>query len=58
VSPAEGPTGHIVRQVADGKFPWDVCDPLDLDMPRIVVDTSDGYRPAIDEVARFCWTAD
>jgi hypothetical protein len=55
VAPEQGPTAHIVRQMADGEFPWDVFDPLDLDMPRIVVDTTDGYRPGLDEVARFCW---
>jgi predicted kinase len=57
VAPADGPAGHIVRQMARGEFPWDVFDPLDLDMPRIRVDTGDGYRPGLEEVARFCWTA-
>jgi len=57
LAPAEGPAGQIVRQMADGAFPWDVFDSLDLDMPRIVVDTGDGYRPGIADVARFCWTA-
>ena len=57
VEPADGPAGHIVRQMERGEFPWELFDPLDLDMPRIRVDTSDGYRPGLDEVARFCWTA-
>jgi predicted kinase len=57
VTPAEGPAGNIVHQMAEGEFPWDVFDPLDLEMPRIVVDTTDGYRPGLDEVARFCWSA-
>jgi predicted kinase len=55
VEPRDGPAGHIVGQMERGEFPWDVFDPLDLDMPRIRVDTSDGYRPGLDEVARFCW---
>jgi predicted kinase len=55
VDPAEGAAAHIVRQMAGGEFPWDLFDPLDLDMPRITVDTTDGYRPGLDEVARFCW---
>jgi predicted kinase len=55
VSPAEGPAGQIVGQMARGEFPWEVFDPLDLDMPRLRVETSDGYRPGLDEVARFCW---
>lgn len=55
VAPEEGHAAHIVRQMAGGEFPWELFDPLDLDMPRIVVDTSDGYRPGLDAVARFCW---
>ena len=57
VPPEQGPAANIVQQMAEGDFPWDVFDPLDLDMPRIVVDTTDGYLPGIDEVARFCWSA-
>jgi hypothetical protein len=57
VEPADGPAGHIVRQMARGEFPWNVFDPHDLDMPRIRVDTSDGYRPGLEAVARFCWTS-
>lgn len=57
VPPEEGPAGHVVRQMAAGAFPWPVFDPLDLDMPRIVVDTTNGYRPGIEEVTRFCWAA-
>jgi predicted kinase len=55
VPPEEGPAAHIVRQMADGEFPWATFDPLDLGMPRIVVDTTDGYRPGLAEIARFCW---
>jgi hypothetical protein len=58
VPPEQGPAGHIVRQMAEGEFPWDAFDPLDLEMRRIVVDTADGYRPGLDEVARFCWKVD
>jgi predicted kinase len=57
VPPEEGPAGQIVRQMADGAFPWEIFDPLDLAMPRIVVDTTDGYRPGLAEIARFCWDA-
>jgi predicted kinase len=56
VEPEDGVHGHLVRQMERGEFPWDVFDPLDLDMPRIRVDTSDGYRPGLEAVARFCWT--
>ena len=55
VPPEEGPAANIVRQMADGELPWDVFDRLDLEMPRVTVDTSDGYRPGLAEVARFCW---
>lgn len=58
VEPADGVHGAIVRQMERGEFPWNVFEPLDLDMPRILVDTSDGYQPGLDDVARFCWTAD
>jgi predicted kinase len=57
VEPADGPAGDIVRQMERGEFPWEVFDPLDLDMPRVRVDTSDGYLPGLDAVARFCWAA-
>ena len=29
-------------------------DPLELRFPLLIVDTSEGYRPGLDEVLRFC----
>ena len=47
----------VVERMERGDFDWAEFDPLDLDVPRLRVDTSDGYAPGLDEVARFCWTA-
>lgn len=29
--------------------------PLDLPVPCLIVDTTDGYRPAVEDVCRFVW---
>jgi predicted kinase len=57
VAPSAGPAGHLVEQMARGEFDWSVFDPLDLDVPRLRVDTADGYAPSLDGVAAFCRAA-
>lgn len=43
-----------VRAVREGRpLPIGTYDPPRLDVPGLGVDTSDGYRPGLDEIARF-----
>ena len=36
-----------------GMEAWDEAEPLDLDVPLVTVDTTDGYEPDADEIAHF-----
>jgi predicted kinase len=38
----------LARDLADGRF-----DPLEMPIPTLVVDTTDGYEPAYDEIRDF-----
>jgi hypothetical protein len=44
----------ITAAMRDGSFDWSVFMPLDLPLPRLLVDTSDGYAPALTEIVAFC----
>ena len=37
-----------------GTFDWAVFEPLDLDIPRLCVDTADGYVPTLEAIVAFC----
>jgi predicted kinase len=41
-------TGALAEDLASGRF-----DPLDLAIPTLVVDTTDGWRPAYEEIRDF-----
>jgi predicted kinase len=41
-----------------GEYDWSRYEePLDLDVPTLRIDTTDGYRPEFDEIVRFVQTA-
>ena len=48
---------HIVDQMERGAFDWAVFDPLDLDVPRLRVDTTGDYLPNLDQIVAFVRTA-
>ncbi|MEM7627216.1 MAG: ATP-binding protein [Planctomycetota bacterium] len=44
----------LVQAAREGiELPLEAYEPPRLDVPGVVVDTSDGYRPGLDEIARF-----
>jgi predicted kinase len=47
-------SGEIPDQMARDAFDWGPFEPLDLDVPRLDVDTRDGYCPGLDEIVEFC----
>lgn len=34
---------------------WDSCVDLDLSLPRLIVENSDGFRPTPEEIERWVW---
>ena len=34
-------------------FDWTPFDPLNLDVPRLRVDTTEGYAPNLDQIVAF-----
>ena len=47
---------NLLRWITGPDFPWeDHEQPLDAAVPTLVVDTSDGYDPGIEEIERFVW---
>ena len=44
----------VVGQIERREFPWEWFEPMELGVPRLTVDTSDGYRPGLPEIVRFC----
>lgn len=50
-------SGDIPDQMKYGTFDWSPFEPLDLDVPRLDVDTCDGYRPTLREIIKFCLLA-
>jgi hypothetical protein len=49
--------GEIPAQMQRGAFDWSPFEPLEPGVPRLAVDTSDGYRPGVDEIIRLCRAA-
>ena len=52
--PATGGASRVATEMVDGSFNWRVFEPLDLPIPRLIVDTSDGYRPDLAAIVAFC----
>jgi predicted kinase len=48
---------HIIEQMERGAFDWGVFDPLDLDVPRVRVDTTADYAPSLDRIVEFICSA-
>jgi predicted kinase len=44
----------VLGQIERGEFEWPAFDPMELGVPRIEVDTRDGYRPGLAEIVAFC----
>jgi hypothetical protein len=47
----------VAGQIERGAFDWRPFEPLELDVPRLDVDTTDGYRPTLAEIVEFCQMA-
>ncbi|MFD8965816.1 hypothetical protein ACFV0C_12540 [Streptomyces sp. NPDC059568] len=43
----------LLRAIANGEWPLEAWVPISLDVPTLVVDTSDGYAPGIEEIVSF-----
>ncbi len=44
---------YFIDQMERGTFDWMVFDPLDLDVPRLHVDTTTDYVPNLDRIVTF-----
>ena len=44
----------VATAMRDGTFDWSVFAPLDVPLPRLLVDTTDGYAPTFGEIMAFC----
>ncbi|THA86337.1 AAA family ATPase [Streptomyces sp. A0592] len=44
---------ELLADIAVGAYDPERFDDISLDAPTLLVDTSDGYRPGVDEVAAF-----
>ena len=47
----------FVAEMEVGTFDWSPFEPLDLDVPRLLVDTTDGYAPDLAAIVAFCLAA-
>lgn len=43
----------LLRRIAEGKQPIESWVPIALDVPRIVVDTAQGWKPSLDRIVEF-----
>ena len=43
----------LIDRIDRGEVRLDEHDPIDLDVPTLVVDTTDGYSPAFEAIASF-----
>jgi predicted kinase len=43
-----------VEQMRSGAYPWRIFDAFDLGVPALCVDTTDGYKPGLEEIVAFC----
>ena len=48
------PDNPSATSMRPGTFDWGVFAPLDLAVPRLLVDTTDGYDPSLDAIMAFC----
>lgn len=46
--------GTIGKAMIDGSFDWATFDPLVLPMARLLIDTTDGYDPTLQQITNFC----
>lgn len=44
---------ELLAQIAAGSYSVEHFESVDLDVPALTVDTSDGYRPGLEVIARF-----
>lgn len=44
----------VAEQIERREFDWSPFEPMEIGVPRIDVDTSDGYRPKLAEIVAFC----
>ena len=44
---------HFLKNVQDGSWSLDRFDDIQLDAPRLVVDTAEGYDPTLDDIVAF-----
>jgi predicted kinase len=51
--PVKG-SGAFTAQMEAGAFDWSPFDPLDLAIPRLLVDTTSGYSPDLSVIVAFC----
>lgn len=47
------PDAEIVAAMEGGAFEWDRYEPMELGVPVIRVDTTNGYDPTLDDVVAF-----
>ena len=47
------PDAQFLERIDSGEFSFEDFDPLSLDAPRLVVDTTDGYDPPLGEILAF-----
>jgi predicted kinase len=47
-------SGGIADQIDRGEFDWRPFEPLQLEVPRLDVDTRDGYLPGLGGIVEFC----
>ncbi|MFJ4777187.1 ATP-binding protein [Streptomyces sp. NPDC088762] len=44
---------ELLQAIADGERPLESWMPIAMDVPTLVVDTSDGYQPGLEEIVSF-----
>jgi predicted kinase len=47
------PDAEIISAMERGRFQWERYEPMELGIPVLRVDTTDGYQPTLDEVVAF-----
>ena len=47
------PDELMIERMRSGRFPWDDYDLAPLDLPSLVVDTTNGYAPGLDAIVEF-----
>jgi predicted kinase len=50
---ASHPDAELISAMEAGTFNWRRYDPMELGIPTMRVDTTDGYVPTLDEIAQF-----